>query len=77
MACVQVHHVAITMSVINKKGDKNMWIVEIEYTDRKRKEVKASNKFDAKMKYDTYINKPDVVDVAVFEDGDYIDPIEL
>ena len=54
-----------------------MWTIELSIIDGTTKTLKAHDKFEAKMKYDHFINKPDITDVAVFEDGDYIDPCEL
>ena len=54
-----------------------MWKLELQMVDGTTQTFTASNKFEAKMKYDHFIQKGEVEDVYVFEDDDYIDPVEL
>ena len=60
------------------RRDKNMWTIELQIIDGTTQTFKAHDKYEAKMKYDHFIQKGEVEDVYVFdEDGEYIDPIEL
>ena len=54
-----------------------MWRIELEICDGTTQILIAKNKYEAKMKYDHFINKVEVVDVAVFDGDDFIDPVEL
>lgn len=54
-----------------------MWTIELQIIDGTTQTFTAQNKFEAKMKYDHFIHKGEVSDVYVFDDGVYIDPIEL
>jgi hypothetical protein len=54
-----------------------MWRIELEICDGTTQTFTAQNKYEAKMKYDHFINKAEVTDVSVFDGEDFIDPVEL
>lgn len=52
-----------------------MWKVVIEIVDGTEKEFKAYDKLEAESKKEYFLNKADVVDVAVFDDNG--NPVEM
>lgn len=54
-----------------------MWKLEVTYRDGSTKFFKAKNKVEAKVKRHHFLSLFNVEDVDVYEDEDYIDPVEL